>query len=258
MSNSPATKPSSSINPGDAFRVGSHVIACGDARDAAFVGKLLAGVKVRAIISDVPYGVNLVESKEGLIKLKKPKHILNDDLKESEYAQFTREWIAPVLLHLESKNSFYIFGCDPTFFALRQGMEQAGLKFSQMLIWAKSAPVMGRKDFLIQHELIAVGWYKTHYFGKSKDRSLLFFPKPAKNPLHPSQKPVTLIRHLILNATEIGDTVYDGFMGSGTLAVAAEQSKRRSICIDRDPEYVQTALDRMERVFGLKAEKLNI
>ncbi|OGG51329.1 hypothetical protein A3D72_01735 [Candidatus Uhrbacteria bacterium RIFCSPHIGHO2_02_FULL_57_19] len=256
MSNSPATKPKSSINYGDAFKVGDHVIACGDAQDAALVDRLLKGVKVRAVISDVPYGVNLVESKAGLVKLSVQKNILNDDLKESEYAQFTREWIAPVLPHLMAKNSFYVFGCDPTFPTLRQGMEQAGLKFSQMLIWAKSAPVMGRKDFLIQHELIAVGWFKTHYFRKSKDRSLLFFPKPARNPLHPSQKPVPLIRHLILNTTDIGDTVYDPFMGSGTLAVAAEQSKRKSVCMDRDPEYVQTALDRMERVFGLKAQKI--
>ena len=69
-------------------------------------------------------------------------------------------------------------------------------------------------------------------------------------------KPVDLIRRLVLNATEIGDMVYDSCAGSGTLGVAAEQTKRSSIMIERDEEYCQTIIDRMEKLFGLKAEKV--
>jgi len=245
------------IKYGDIFLVGGHILGCGDARDKEFVDKVIANRKIKAVISDPPFGVRLVENKIGVSKLKVSKNILNDDIvNETEYAEFTKNWLLPILPHLETKNSIYIFNGDPMFLALRQGMEQAGTKFSQLLIWIKSHSVMGRKDYLPAHELLAYGWYKIHEFKKSKDSTLLFCPKSNSNPLHPSQKPVAIIRRLILNSTSIGDTVFDSFAGSGTIGVAAEQTKRKAIMIERDEEYCQTILSRMEKLFGLRAERI--
>ena len=112
-------------------------------------------------------------------------------------------------------------------------------------------------DYAPQHELIAYGWYGVHKFRKPNDKSILVYPKPAKNPLHPTQKPVGLIRRLVMNSTKIGDVVYDGFAGSGTLGVAAEQTKRSSILIERDEEYVGTILGRLKKLFGLEAELIS-
>ncbi len=257
MKNSPAKKPRSSIKCGDIFRIGSHVLGCGDARDIEFVNRVVGKARIKAVIIDPPYGSTMVESKEGFAKISVQKKILNDDIvSESAYAQFTKDWIVPVLPHLTPKNAFYIFNSDLMLFALREGMERSGVHFSQLLIWIKSHVVIGRKDYLPQFELIAYGWHGKHEFRKSKDKSILWCPKPSKSPLHPTMKPVDLIRRLVLNATEIGDVVYDSCAGSGTLGVAAEQTKRSSIMIERDEEYCQTIIDRMEKLFGLKAEKL--
>ena len=95
-----------------------------------------------------------------------------------------------------------------------------------------------------------------HEFKKAKDKSLLFYPKPNKSPLHPTQKPIGLLRRLILNSSNIGDVVYDSFAGSGSLGIAAEQTKRSSILIERDEEYCRTILTRFEQLFGIKAKKL--
>jgi DNA modification methylase len=140
-------------------------------------------------------------------------------------------------------------------FALRDGMQQAGIKFAQLLIWVKNHVVVGRKDYLPAHELIAYGWHGTHDFKKSKDKSILFYPKPNKSPLHPTQKPVGLLRRLILNSTNIGDVIYDSFGGSGSTALAAEQVKRKSILIERDEEYCRVIIDRLEKLLNLKAQK---
>jgi DNA modification methylase len=113
--------------------------------------------------------------------------------------------------HLERKNSFYIFNADKMVFALRDGMLKAGLKFAQLLIWVKTHAVIGRLDYAPQHELIAYGWFGTHEFVKGKDKSVLVYPKPNKSKMHPTTKPIPLIRHLILNSTRIGDVVYDAF-----------------------------------------------
>lgn len=55
--------------------------------------------------------------------------------------------------------------------------------------------------------------------------------------VHPTQKPVALMEYLIRTYTNPGDTVLDNCMGSGTTGVAAVQTGRRFIGIERDPDY---------------------
>lgn len=63
--------------------------------------------------------------------------------------------------------------------------------------------------------------------------------------LHPTQKPVALFEYLIRTYTNEGDTVLDNTAGSGTTAVAAENSGRKWICIERDEEYSHKAIERI-------------
>jgi DNA modification methylase len=256
MKHSAATKPKSLIKVGDVFRIGEHILGCGDARDAAFVDHLVGKAKITLLVIDPPYGTEFVEGKEGFVPLKVKKKILNDGIvSESQYAQFTKDWLVPVIPHLARKNAAYIFN-EKMIFALREGMERSGMYFSQLLVWIKNHSIIGRKDYLLQHEHLAYGWYGTHEFKKAKDKSVLCYPKPSKSPLHPTQKPVGLLRRLILNSSNINDVVYDCFAGSGSTGIAAEQCKRRSILIERDEAYCQTIIDRFEKNFGLKAKRV--
>lgn len=247
----------SSIKYGDSFRLGNHLLLCADSRNKDMVAKLVGKHKIKSVIIDPPYGVAVTESKEGFQTLAKNKVIANDHLQsDEEYRKFTRDWIEAVIPHLERKNSFYIFNSDKMVFALREGMLEAGLKFGQLLIWVKTHAVIGRMDYAPQHELIAYGWYGVHEFLKSKDKSVLVCPKPNKSKMHPTTKPLDLIRRLILNSTRIGDVIYDGFLGSGTALLACEQTKRVCIGVELDPEYCQTIIDRFQKLTGLKAEKI--
>ncbi len=103
------------------------------------------------------------------------------------------------------------------------------------------------------HELIAYGWFGTHKFYKAKDKSVLFCPKPQKSKWHATQKPISLIRRLILNSTQVGDIVYDPFLGSGTTLLACEQTHRKCIGIELDEGYFQVIVERWEKLSGLKA-----
>ncbi len=247
----------SSIKKGSIFQLGVHRLACGDAKDPELIKKLVDQDKIKAVIADVPYAINYVKSKKGFSQVKADKHIANDEfMTEEKYAEFTKSWITPLLPYLEDKNSFYIFNSDKMIFALRTGMLSAGLYFSQLLIWIKSHSVIGRKDYLPQHELIAYGWYGKHEFMKAKDKSVLFCPKPNKSPLHPTMKPVSLIRRLILNSTKINDVIFDGFGGSGTALISAEQTKRKCLMVEIDPDYCLTIIKRFEKLTGQKAKLL--
>jgi DNA modification methylase len=247
------------IKQGDVWSIGKHVIGCGDALDAAFVDKVIGGRKIRAIVCDPPYAVAYVEGKRNFNKLgaDTDKVIIGDQLQSDEqYALFTKTWLEAAKPHLEPYNACYIFNSDSMYPALRQGMKDAGFYYSQMIIWLKNNVVMGRKDFLPMHELIAYGWYGRHKMERSKAKSVLFHPKPAKSKLHPTQKPVGLLRKLLPNSTRKGEGVYDPFLGSGSTAIACSHLGRWCVGIDVDPSYVATAIARLEKLTGQKAEKI--
>jgi len=65
---------------------------------------------------------------------------------------------------------------------------------------------------------------------------------------HPTQKPEELLRKIILSSSNIGETVLDPFLGSGTTAVAAEQLKRKWLGCDTNREYLEWAINRIELV----------
>lgn len=245
-------KQSSSIKCGDIIELGVHRLLVGDARDSEKVKELIGDCKINLILTDPPYGVDYVASKAGFTQdLAKPKTIANDQLQsEEEYIKFTEDWLKPILPLLAKKNSIYIFNSDKMIFALRQAMKNVGVYFSQLLIWIKSNSVIGRLDYLPMHELIAYGWFGTHSFKKSKDKSILVCPKPHRSSRHPTQKPISLLRRIILNSSNIGDVIYDPFCGSGSLLLSAEMTKRRCFMVETDEEYCQVIIDRFNKLIN--------
>lgn len=246
-----------SIKLGTIWQLGDHRLAHGDARDPALLKRLIGPEKINLICSDPPYGVGAVESKRGFSTLLKDKQIANDHIQsEEEYRNFTRDWLEPIASYLARKNAAYVFNSDRLIWALRTGLVDAGFKTAQLLVWIKSSAVISRLDFSPQHELIIYAWRGTHRFRRSKDKSVLFYPRPAKSPYHPTTKPIGLIRRLILNSSEIGNVVYDGFLGSGTTLLACEQTKRRCFAVELDEEYCLTAIRRWEQLTNHKAQQL--
>lgn len=247
----------SSINIGDLFQLGEHRLIVGDATDAKIVERLLRGEHIDLILTDPPYGVAYVEGKKGFTggehRIIENDHVQSDE----EYRIFTRKWMEAVAPFLSKKNACYIFNSDRMIFALREGMKTAGYRFTQLLIWAKTHAVVGRMDYHLQHELIAYGWHGVHAFRKAKDKSLLLYPKPSKSRLHPTMKPVGLLRRLILNSTLIGQMVYEPFAGSGSTLIACEDTRRRCLAVEIDPEYCRVIIERFEKHTGKKAEFLS-
>ena len=64
--------------------------------------------------------------------------------------------------------------------------------------------------------------------------------------LHPTQKPVELIRWLIRSYSNEGDTILDNCMGSGTTAIACIKEKRSFIGFELNKEYYDKACKRIK------------
>lgn len=62
---------------------------------------------------------------------------------------------------------------------------------------------------------------------------------------HPTQKPLDLLKRIILASTKEGDIVLDPFTGSSTTGVAANLHKRKFVGIDSDKNYLDLSLQRL-------------
>lgn len=248
----------SALKPGDRVQLGMHTLVCGDACNPSLVKAAVGKEKVSLILTDPPYGIAYVEGKEGFRK-DKTQHmpIQNDHLQgDDEYRAFTRKWIEAVRPCLSKKNAFYIFNADKMVFALRDGLRDCGCHLAQLLVWVKTQSIVGRLDYLPQHELIAYGWLGTHEFRRSKDKSVIVYPKPSRSTLHPTMKPVGLLRQLILNSSRVGGVVFEPFAGSGSTLIACEQTRRHCIAVELDPHYCGVIIKRFEKLTGIAPKPL--
>ena len=83
-------------------------------------------------------------------------------------------------------------------------------------------------------------WYLSEKNKKDKD---LF--------KHPTIKPLELVKKHILHSSNVGDTILDCFMGSGTTGVACKELNRNFIGMELDKEYYEIAV---KRINGITAD----
>lgn len=74
---------------------------------------------------------------------------------------------------------------------------------------------------------------------------IIYYHRDA-DAFHPTQKPVDLLRYLVLTYTNEGDTVLDNCMGSGTTAIACIKEKRHFIGFELSKEYYDKACRRIK------------
>lgn len=70
----------------------------------------------------------------------------------------------------------------------------------------------------------------------------------SENTEHPTQKPEKLLAKLILASSEVGDIVFDPFLGSGTTSVVAKKLKRKFVGVEMDKNFAVIAEKRLEMV----------
>lgn len=89
---------------------------------------------------------------------------------------------------------------------------------------------------------VQIGYDSTERYPRSV---LTIASDKQRSKLHPTQKPVALMRYLIATYTNPGDVVLDNCMGSATTGVACAELGRKFIGIDKDPAYFDVACRRL-------------
>ena len=88
--------------------------------------------------------------------------------------------------------------------------------------------------------------YETHQDGEHYRPTDIVFCQRDADGFHPTQKPVDLLRYLVLTYTNEGDTVLDNCMGSGTTAIACIKERRHFIGFELSKEYFDKAVRRIK------------
>lgn len=74
---------------------------------------------------------------------------------------------------------------------------------------------------------------------------LRYAPVPNNQRLHPNQKPVDLLKHLILSYTSPGQTILDNTVGVGSTLIACDETDRNGIGIEKTLAIYETARTRV-------------
>lgn len=78
--------------------------------------------------------------------------------------------------------------------------------------------------------------------------TVLDFPQQwrRQDQIHPTQKPIELLKWIVNSYSNIGDTVMDNCMGSNTCGLACEELGRKYIGIEKETSYYNIAVDRIK------------
>ena len=227
---------------GDVWTLGKHKIICGDATKPETYKKLLGGEKVNLVLSDPPYLVG-EENSSGTI--------LNDDLNDEDGYKFLMAAFENFRAAMASDASAYIFYATSKTRIFFDAFENAGFHVLAGLVWKKDTAVPSRGDYNFIHEPIAFLKSKrgTHkFYGGTNQATVFEFPRIKNSATegfnHPSSKPIPLIAHLMKNSSKRGDKVLDGFLGSGSTLMAAEQLGRTAYGIELLPKYIDVTVER--------------
>ena len=284
----PPAEPKSKL--GDLYQLGRHRLLCGDSTVLADVEKLMGGQKADMLLTDPPYNVALgtggmYQSDDGHAGNHEIKEngafLLNDDLPDEEFKQFLVDAFTNAQIVMKPGAAFHIWHADSQRYNFEAAVRLSGLMQRQCLIWVKDHFTLSRQDFQWQHEpclygekplpypeveevgdeyeSCTYGWVKgSHYWFKNrKQTTILYFDRPKASKEHPTMKPITLFDYEMKCNTLVGENVLDLFAGSGTTIMAAEQNGRNAFCMEMDPAFVDTILDRYEAFTGEKPVLLN-
>lgn len=194
--------------------------------------------------------------------------------------EFHQRWINACRKVLKPNGTIWVSGTYHSIYACGFALQKADFKILNDIIWFKpnASPNLSCRYFTASHETLL--WAikdknAKHTFNynlmKEDDWGDDFLKKPNKQMRsawaigaikpyektfgkHPTQKPLELLRRIIIASTNIGDLILDPFTGSSTTGIMALNLGRKFIGIDTEKEYLDLSVKRFEELFAKQKE----
>lgn len=254
---------------GDLWRLGEHLLLCGDALDPGAYLALMGDGRARTIFTDPPYNVPIL----GHVRT-------NTNSAHREFAMGVgemtsaafREFLGASLAACRAvcTDGAIVMVCMDWRHIedLIASAKAETLSLINLCVWNKTNGGMGSL-YRSKHEMVCIfksgqashvnnvelgrhGRYRTNvwdYAGVNTFRK----GRAADLADHPTVKPTALIADAIKDVSDRGEIVLDPFGGSGSTLLAAEKTGRRARLIELDPLYVDVAIRRWQSLTGKAA-----
>jgi site-specific DNA-methyltransferase (adenine-specific) len=123
--------------------------------------------------------------------------------------------------------------------------KKSGFKLQNILVWKKQNCTPSRWYMKNNEFIVMFRKGKAKAINNPGTKAILEFDNIIRNKKHPTQKPIKLLKTLILNSTQKGETVLDPFMGSGSTAIASLLTDRDFIGFEINQKYVDVSNKRL-------------
>jgi site-specific DNA-methyltransferase (adenine-specific) len=184
------------------------------------------------IVTDPPFAIDFRAQR--LNYNRKGSNVIEgyQEIPGEEYGEFTRTWMMEAARVLAPAGSMYIFSGWNRLRDILEGIDSAGLTTINHLIWKYQFGVFTKKKYVTSHY---------HVLFVAKDPKRYTFNKIDHYPEDvwvinreywkgrkktPTKLPPDLVRKILMYSSNPGDLVLDPFLGSGTVAVVAQQEGR--------------------------------
>jgi ParB/RepB/Spo0J family partition protein len=216
------------VELGQTWRLGSHLLYCGDSASSEFQ-HLLSGKEAVFAFADPPYNAGVAEWDHTF----QWKH---DYLIDAAPVVAVTPGIASISNFMHLTTLPYRWSMA---YWLDNGMTRGELGFGNWIyvaLFSHGSLYRNAQDF----ERVSVS---------SNDRDELE---------HKGRKPLAMMLHLIKLFSKEGEIVIDPFLGTGSTLIVCEQAKRHCIGAEINPAYCESIIARWEKITGEKAELANV
>jgi len=222
----------------DLFEIGEHRLLCWDSTNIDDVNKLMNGEKADWVWTDPPYNI--------WFKPQRWTHdkIMNDNMSDEEFETFLWDYLSNQFSFTKDNTVAIIWMWWPTIQSFQKKIKE--------LYTIKSMPIWYKNNFWI--------WYWTRPQYEPCFLCLKWEPeKPETAPsdiweyskvyktIHSCEKPIELIWEKIKTFIK-WNLILDLFWWSGSTMVACHQLNRKCFMSELDPKYVQTIVNRMQKL----------
>ena len=225
-------------------------------QDNREVIKTIPDKSIDLILTDPPY--NIAKYSTGNIELPNRTPLNNDIANWDKVEVNPEEYVNDFKRILKPHGNIFVF---TTYNSIGKWHATFDKQFdtAQFMIWHKTNPTPNifKKGFLNSCEMIICFWNKGHTWNFTDQKNMHnFIESPIcmgaerlKNPKHPAQKPVQILKHIIQIASNPNDVVFDPFMGVASSAIAALELNRIFYGCEINKDYYNAGVERVKKFY---------
>lgn len=229
---------------GDVWQLGRHRLICGDSRDVATIERLLEGGRAELLLTDPPYGIDIVnngghyDGKQARTQIASDNEyapIIGDDTTET-----AQESYDVAILYTDNQiifgGNYFTEFLPPSRCWVVWDKENTGTFADAELAWTSFDK--------------GVKLYRFMWNGVCREGSR---EVEGRTRVHPTQKPVGMLAKILQDFSKEGDQILDLFGGSGSTLIACEQLNRTCYMCELSEAYCDVIVERWEKLTGEKA-----